>query len=948
MPLEGDAMQIPKSARTAFAITMGVALGSGLAAAAALASAGTASAKPRGGGFKVIDCNVAGLDGVFQNAVIELVFTSEVAQQSVDPAIIQVREMNSSATGFTKQVPGSFQFAGNIVRFYPRLPTHLRDPETDDFYAFGAPRDDADANAALKASTSYEVKVVGGAAANTVRSTRGRRLGKTYKARFSTTPSSPASDAFTIETYGDAPPPGFQFSNPSDKVASAEDYYERHGGTRDVPNAIQISLFGNRVPLSPKTVRQGTNVSLQLTERAGDPSFQKPIRGAAYVEQNNEGTRLAFRPSFPLPDRGTYALRVTKDVKDLTEQYDFRANPERLRLRDIFEFMQTAQQLSPGTPPADLPDPPIELIFDWPTDPVERGILKTNVLALGQAYPYEVDPRVMVLFSTRDEPVSAGAVTLEFNANDGYLDAANSTASYGDLVTGQASAVLTIAGGSGVDGDFNPGVDQSINIDNFPNRTINWRKVNIPPNVIVRITGTRPATIKCFALNVDGEFRADGIKGSDGPTSPSYSTATFTQYKGGAGGPGGGAGGDSSSTTFDKGGDGKPGVDPNGFNLIPGDGGQGGQGGQFTRSGVSQFSNGGGGGGGGARIKGEDGAASKNNSPTWTQSAGGLGGAGSSNTDLNPFGGGAGGGAGGAGAYVNQNWGAHGAGGGGGGGALLVQTSGDFTVGTTGAIRARGGAGGRGSVSQYNQWETGPGAGGGGGSLLLRTTKGFNLTNAAAATDVTGGARGTAGTGGPVYGASYGGAGGSGYVVFEDPNGAGSVAASSPGSFGGVYDPVGGGVPSYIYTKWIDTGVDGPRMVEFNQVKDFVLSAAGNDALLIEMQMTIEDPKNFGAPLLTAIDPTTGASSDIDESSNWTPVRIVDVTGKPGGAFGTISGYDPLVNGTDYVFPIGPVLNGHNYKFFRVRIRFQLDETQTVRDPFPYVDKMLVNFEFNI
>jgi hypothetical protein len=48
------------------------------------------------------------------------------------------------------------------------------------------------------------------------------------------------------------------------------------------------------------------------------------------------------------------------------------------------------------------------------------------------------------------------------------------------------------------------------------------------------------------------------------------------------------------------------------------------------------------------------------------------------------------------------------------------------------------------------------------------------------------------------------------------------------------------------------------------------------------------------------------------------------------------------------VFPIGPVLNGHNYKFFRVRIRFQLDETQTVRDPFPYVDKMLVNFEFNI
>jgi hypothetical protein len=343
-----------------------------VAGAGAVASIGTvigadsATARARGGTFKVIDCNVKGLDDVFQNGIIELVFTSSVDPASVRPSLFQVRERNASGTGFTKQVPGSFQFLDNKVRFYPRLPTHLRDPRSpgEDFYGVGTPRDDAEENAGLHANTAYEVKIVGGGSAISIRSSTGRRLQRNYTARFTTTGSSPKSDAFTIDNYGDSPPPGFVYSNPSDKVASPADQYAKHGGTREVPNAINVTLFGNRVPLSPSSLRQGSNVSLQLTERNGDPSLAKPIRGTPFIEQNLDGVRLVYKPFFPLPDRGTFAYRITKDVKDLTEQYDFKSNPDRLRLRDIYEYMVTAQALSPTTPPELLPNPPIDLIFD--------------------------------------------------------------------------------------------------------------------------------------------------------------------------------------------------------------------------------------------------------------------------------------------------------------------------------------------------------------------------------------------------------------------------------------------------------------------------------------------------------------------------------------------------------------------------------------------------------
>jgi hypothetical protein len=952
-------MRLPKNART----VLGLLAGAGaVATAGAVAGADAAAAKSKGGPLRVVDVNVAGLDGVYQNAVIEIQFTADIDPVSVNPAVFQVRQRNSTGTGFTKQIPGSFQVAGNVVRFYPRLPTHLRDPlsTTDDFYAAGTPRDNANENAGLKPSTSYQVYLIGGATPDAIRSTSGRKLARSQTARFSTTPDSPKSDAFTIESYGDAPPPGFQYSNPSDKVASPDDQYAKHGGTREVPNAISVTLFGNRVPISPSTLRQGSNTSLTMTERNGDPSLTKPIRGTPFVEQNFDSTRIVFKPNFPLPDRGTYAFRLTKDVKDLTEQYDFKNNPERLRLREIYEFMRTAQQLSPGTPPADLPDPPIDLIFDWPTDPAARGVLKENILILGDTYPDEVDPRVMVLFSTRDEPVSNGSVILEFERNDGLLDETLSTASYDENVPGAAAALLTIAGGSGANGDYFPTISETINVDGFPNRTINWRKVRIPAGITVTIRGSRPATIKCFQLDLDGAIQADGVDGTAAGKNVSSDPNTITIATGGAGGPGGGRGGNStrsyytssSQTSAGAGENGQVGVDVNGNPPQSGEAGAGGFGGQMTANAASTtipYALGGGGGGGGARTAGTAGANSTaaNYSPPWN-GTGGAGGAGSANDDLVPLFGGAGGGAGGNGQYYPYYYPVMygyyyiigGGGGGGGGGAMTIQTAGTFTVGSTGASRARGGKGGAGPGYTNYGISGGPGGGGGGGSLLLRSSKSFNITNPGAATDVRGGSGGTQ-TG--TYTAPSGGTGGTGYVRTEDPN---ATGVGIPSSSSGVYDPVGGGVPSAIWTKWIDLGVDGPRMVNFTQ-NDFILGAGGNDAILVEMQMAIEDSQNFGQPLLTALTPS-GGTTNVNEVSAWAPVRVVDMSGIAGGAFGNIPGYNPSIHGQDYIFPAADSLNGFNYRFLRVRITFQLDQTQTSRDPFPFVDRMVVNFQFNI
>lgn len=917
-----------------------VAVGAAVAATVAVAlpdekAVAKAGRQNRGGVLKMTDIDVGDFAGVAQNHVIEMRFTQQIDGSSVNPATFQVRSQNAKGTGFTIQVPGTFQVAGSAVRFYPRLPTHLRDPDsvTGAFYQPGTSRDDATANAGFQPKKNHQITIIGNPSVAAVRSTTGRTLNRSHQARFTTSPETPKTDAFTIDTYQDAPPPGFEFSNPPDKVASAADQYARHGGTADVPSAIGVTLFGNKVPLSPATVRQSNNIVLTLLARLDDPIYRKPIQGTPYIEQNFDTVRLVFVPRFPLPDRGTYALKVTKNVKDLTETYDFKSNAERLRLRDIYEFMVAARQLSPTTPPSELADPPIELIYDWPSDPAARGILKENVLILGDTYPDEVDPRVMVLFTTQDEPVSHAQVVVNFLQSEGYYDSAKSTAEWDQTVVGAASGVFTFAGGSGANGNFIPASNTSLSADTYPQNTINWRKVNIAPNVIVTLTGTRPFIIKSLDFQLDGQIRADGVAGTSANTSASYSGlfSSAAAILGSAGGPGGGKGG-GGATTFAAGvaaGTGIAGNDSNGTLASTQDGGRGGLGG-LQATGTGAYSEGGGGGGGGARTAGTPGAAGTGYYPSWSGAGGAGGAAALGNDDLAPLLGGAGGGGGGTGGYFYYSWGTPGGGGGGGGGAVMVQTSGTLTIGTSGAIRARGGVGG-GGTGYKSGWSSGPSGGGGGGTILLRSSKGFNIANPAASLDVTGGAGGTQ-TG--TYTAPYGGNGGIGFLRLEDPNGGISV----PGATAGSYNPVGAGVPSFVYSKMIDLGVDGPRIDDCT-ASDFSLNA-GNDALFIEVQATIEDPKQFGVPYLGAIDSSEN-STNLNQTSAWLPLRLLDKT-PLGNAFVV-----PGNTSTDAIFPIAAKLAGKNFKFLRMRITFQLDSTQAASSPVPFVDQVIFRFDFN-
>ena len=267
---------------------------------------------------------------------------------------------------------------------------------------------------------------------------------------------------------------------------------------------------------------------------------------------------------------------------------------------------------------------------------------------------------------------------------------------------------------------------------------------------------------------------------------------------------------------------------------------------------------------------------------------------------------------------------------------MNVQVARVLTIGTDGRILADGGQGGAIVTGSYGS--AGPGGGGGGGSVLLRSGSGFKLANEARAVSVTGGAGGP-GSNGNTYHRYSGGDGGTGFVRLEDPFGGTSV----PGGTTGVFDPIGGGVPSYVYTKFADLGVPGSRMVNATN-DDIATDPTTNDAIFVEIQATREDPSVFGLADLSAIDAVQG-TNDPSITSDWMPFKVHDRTGTPGGQF-NIPGYDPGLNGLEYTFPID-ALNGRNFRFVRFRITFQLDDSQSRLDSIPFVDFIQMLFQFN-
>jgi hypothetical protein len=891
--------------------------------------------------FKVASINVSSSAGVPANEILTVTFTAPVDPSSASAAAVQVRGRNASNTGYTRQVFGSLQVASNVVRFYPRLPGHLRRPDGT-FNPEGSALDDAAANAGFQPATAYQLRLVGAPNASPLRSVSGAPLKSDAVARFSIASGAKASELWTANTYSDAPPPSFSFSNPPDHVPSAADQYTSRGGAVDVPTKTSVALFCTKVPLSPTSVRVAGNVDLTMTSRRGDASLRRSVAGSVFIEQNFETTRLEFKPRVALADQAVYRLRVTKGVKDLTEENDFATNPERERLRAIYDFLAAGRALSNGGPVADLPDPPDELIADWPpadlgAGSAQRSIYKANILALGDTYPDEIDPRTMVMFTTRDEPVTDDSVAIEFLRTENLTDDPLTTGTVDTDVPSAAAAVFTAAAGSGVDGDLMPTKNIVLSADSYPNGEMNFRRIVIPAGVTVTLAGGRPAVMRSVTFLLDGTLTADGAAGQSASTTPSTSPiSSIANQAGGAGGPGGGRGGNSSTSLSPGTGDvGNGGVDRFGAPAAAADGGRPGQGGQMAGISAQNALGGGGGGGGGVRTAGGVGAAATGPFASWNGAGGAGGAAALGNDDLSPLVGGAGGGAGGNGSWLQGNWATTAGAGGGGGGALMIQTAGTFTVGTAGAIRARGGAGGNGP-NTGNSFPAGPGGGGGGGSVLLRTTKGFNVANPASAFSAAGGNGGTQ-TGGNT--APFGGRGGDGLVRTEDPNGGLSI----PGGTQALYNPAGAGVPSVVYTKFVDLGVQSPRVLPFG-VPD-VVTVAQNDAILVEAQMTRENLTKLATPDLSAITASQD-TSNLAITSSWTPIKLHDETGLPAGAFGAIAGLPPGHNPEFAGFSVD-ALNGHGYRFIRFRVRFQLDATQTAQSALPYVDRIVTHFQFN-
>jgi hypothetical protein len=189
-----------RTSKTWVRFAAGAAIATGVAAAWPTTDAvAKGTRQNRGGVLRVTDIDVGSSAGVPLNHIVNIYFTQQIDPASVNTASVRVRSINATGTGYTIEVPGTYQVQGSVVRFYPRLPTHLRDPNpaaNGGFYGFGSPRDDAYANAGFQPSRNYRITVIGNPPTPgvfPVRSVKGRILERDYAQKFTTAPDSPKS-----------------------------------------------------------------------------------------------------------------------------------------------------------------------------------------------------------------------------------------------------------------------------------------------------------------------------------------------------------------------------------------------------------------------------------------------------------------------------------------------------------------------------------------------------------------------------------------------------------------------------------------------------------------------------------------------------------------------------------------------------------------------------------
>ena len=225
----------------------------------------------------------------------------------------------------------------------------------------------------------------------------------------------------------------------------------------------------------------------------------------------------------------------------------------------------------------------------------------------------------------------------------------------------------------------------------------------------------------------------------------------------------------------------------------------------------------------------------------------------------------------------------------------------------------RGGAGGTGG--QLGYYSGGGSGGGGGGSIALYANAALTISNSTL--DTSGGSGSSGGTW-----SGRGGNGGGGFVQLEDADGSISGLASAnilPDNYTGKFDPTGtaADAPSVYQSTWFNSGVFDPILQPATNL-DFTEQNFAGCTIKYELQMSREDPQNFGHADTGSISAIDGSSSDLTRASNW--VLLKD----------TASGVQD-VTGT---------LNNKGYQFYRLRISFTLKDGQKRQDPVPYVDRL--------
>lgn len=263
------------------------------------------NAKNKAKALALIDISVADFDGVALNEIIKFEFTERLQSDSVRPDTIQLRE----GPNFGKQVPGDFRVDGNLVYFYPALPTKPSVPSTIGEVVY----------AGLKPGTLYQITLPGVPKIAVVRNYMDSPLRKLYRERFQTAMAGTAG--MYVDNFLDPLPAKVRFCNPPNNAVG-------------VDTDTDILLTFTRRPLNPATVSRNT-VRLTMQNRHGVPNLRS-IPGEPVLDQSYDRVVIRFVPDFPLADDATYKMTaerledlVGNDVNYFSAIFSVRDEPAR-------------------------------------------------------------------------------------------------------------------------------------------------------------------------------------------------------------------------------------------------------------------------------------------------------------------------------------------------------------------------------------------------------------------------------------------------------------------------------------------------------------------------------------------------------------------------------------------------------------------------------------------